>query len=124
MPLDFTKISGFVLSILILSSCNGNTAVATSSGEGGKTHFEKSLAVRGRTLPNTVSYDDFYHTAYNMGMIEVDEFLSTNNILIKGDGDGRYLLRADLLRACGESCTGDEGLGKILWAQTVYKQKK
>ncbi|WOV91025.1 MAG: hypothetical protein R1F54_11030 [Candidatus Zeuxoniibacter abyssi] len=121
MPLGFTKISGFVLSTLILTSCNGGTAV--SSG-GVKTHFEKSLAVRGRTLPNTVNYDDFYRTAYNMGMVEVDEFLSASNIPIKGDGDGRYLLRADLLRACGESCTGDEGLGKILWAQTVYKQKK
>ena len=123
MPLNFTKISSLILSTLILTSCNGNSAVAIGSG-GVKTHFEESLAVRERTLPNTIDYDDFYRTAYNMGMTEVDEFLIANNILIKGGDDGRYLLRADLLRACGDSCTGDEGLGKILWSQTVYKQKK
>ena len=58
-----------------------------------------------------------------MGMVEVDEFLSASNIPIKGDGDGRYLLRADLLRACGESCTGDEGLAKFCGRKPSINKK-
>ena len=108
--------------VFFISICDGGVTVSSSYAGSNKTHFEDSLRVRNRMLPNTIDYDDFYKTSFSMGMIGVDEFLSTNNIKIHGSGDSRYLLRADLLRACGQECTGDEGLGKILWTLTIYKQ--
>ncbi len=81
---------------------------------GGRSEFDRYLKENELVLPNAVDYRAFDDACAARGLLHSDNFLKDEGIKIHGSGDGRYLLRADLLRACGKECNPREGLGELL----------
>lgn len=79
-----------------------------------QTPLERLLKSRGYELPYTISYDDFYETAYDEGMVDIEQMLAEHDVEILGQGDSRYIRRTDLLRICGKDCSYHDGWGIFL----------
>ena len=104
------RILGAVLIALVLT---GHAAAQTP--------LERHLKTRGYELPNTIDYEDFYYAALDDGMVEVEEELAKYDVEIVGEGDSRYIRRADLLRLCGKDCRPDRDWGYLIRRFAVIK---
>ena len=94
-----------------LSGCGGG---AGAGGDGSGREFLRELQGRGLTLPSQVSLSDFSAAARGMAITEPEAFLESVGVPVRGEGSGRWVARADLLRACGAECNRREGLGELL----------
>lgn len=95
-----------------LAGCAGAPgAGADGGGDGG---YLRALQGRGLTLPQHIPLADFNAAARGLGITEPAEFLSSMGVPVRGAGAGRWLARADLLRACGPDCSRRDGLGELL----------
>ena len=86
-----------------------------------RTALDKYLDFNDLELPNAVNYGEFESACVKRGMLGLAAFLESVNVEVQGEGDGSYLLRADLLRACGDECNPREGLGEVLADIAVYR---
>ena len=98
--------------------------LALTGAAAARTPLEKTLRQRDYVLPNVIDYDDFYDAAFDEGMVEIEEVLAKNKVPIRGEGDRRYLRRADLLRLCGKDCSYDKGWGIFLSQFAVQRHRR
>lgn len=102
--------------VAVLSLCAGAAA---------KTPLERFIESRGKELPNTVNYADFYDTALGEGMVGIRKMLDEHEIpIVGGDSEGGYLRMHDLLRVCGKECSYHEGWGIFLSKFAVQVHRK
>ena len=89
-----------------------------------RTPLERHLATRGYLLPNVIPYDELYQTAFAEGMVDIEQMLAQHEVKIQGDGDSRYVRKADLLRICGKKCGHASEWGIFLSNFAVLKHRK
>lgn len=89
-----------------------------------RTPLERQLQTRGYHLPNVIDYAELYETAYNEGIIDIEQMLADNKVQVLGNGDSRYVRASDLLRVCGKECNFDNGWGIFLSNFAVLKHRR
>lgn len=102
----------------------GAVLSAFAAGAAAQTPLERRIKSRGYEFPNVLNYGDFYKAALDEGMVEVEKMLAEHGVAIVGEGGGRYVRMRDLLRACGEKCSYDEGWGIFLGQFAVMVHRK
>lgn len=100
--------------LLAGASCGG--------GFGGAAEFHRSLEREGLALPTSVRLDEFRATCARISVTDPDALLEELAVPVRGRGDGRHLVVADLLGACGPECDPGEGLGELIRRFAVPKQ--
>ncbi len=89
-----------------------------------RTPLEKHLKNRGYVLPNIISYNDLYDTAYSQGVVDIEKMLAEHDTPIIGEGDSRYVRKSDLLKICGKDCNYHMGWGIFLSEFAVQEHRK
>ena len=112
-----------------LSGCAGDGAGGagggiSAGGDDSGRGFLRRLEGRGLTLPEVVSFSEFAAASRGMGVTDPEGFLASMGVSVRGAAGGRWISRADLLRACGGGCNPREGLGELLIKLTVVFHRR
>lgn len=99
-------------------------AAALAASASARTPLERYLKSRGYILPNVVSFDDLYETAYDEGIVDLQKMLAEHDVPIVGEGDSRYVRFSDLLRVCGKDCNYHRGWGIFLSNFAVLEHRR
>lgn len=93
-----------------IGAANANAAAVA------KSPFVKFTKQRRLKVPVIIHYEEFVKAAMAYAMTEDDVrgLFAMLEIPIRGEGDGRYMSGADLLRGCGADCNLQDGMGYLL----------
>ncbi|MGI9298359.1 MAG: hypothetical protein ACR2QC_10745 [Gammaproteobacteria bacterium] len=110
--------------LLIKTALAATVVLSAAAPAAARTPLERYLQSRGYQLPNVISYDDLYETAYDEGIVDIEKMLAEHEVPVVGAGDSRYVRTTDLLRICGKECSYHKGWGIFLSGFAVLRHRR